>query len=488
MESLFFYLLRASVLMVLFYGIYRLFFAQNTFHAANRLTLLCMQLMITVLPLFRYNFLPKEDANVASNTSSVDYTTLIDNSLVLDRTSPEIPWTEILFGLFILGFLFTLFRYLIGLYQIIHIIRTSEKQMQGDRTILCVTDKIVSPFSWMRYVVITRAELLESHEAIIHHEKAHMQLHHSFDMILFDLFTAIFWFNPFSWLIRREMQSIHEYQADNHVLRQGVDTKQYQLLLIRKSAGEFKFALANNFRQRDLHKRIKMMKKSKTDQQMKWVYAMVLPALFLSMSLLSVPTLNAKTTLMQNDATLMPKETAMPIDTGVVEVRVIGYGKMDSTKMSNVPLVIVNGKKVTREELEGLQPDEIEAINVIKDKKDTEAYGEERREGVILIKTNKKIVDGDTSEVLFTRTTKGTVRIMMDKLTENTPVRVHQFSGSKPLIIIDGEKMAYDFKINSINPSEIESIEVLKNNSSIDFYGEEAKDGVIIITRKKKNK
>src|SRR5690606_13686848 len=151
-----------------------------------------------------------------------------------------------------------------------------------------------------------------------------MQLHHSFDMILFDLFTAIFWFNPFSWLIRREMQSIHEYQADNHVLRQGVDTKQYQLLLIRKSAGEFKFALANNFRQRDLHKRIKMMKKSRTDQQMKWVYAMVLPALFLSMTLLSVPTLNAKTTLMQNDATLMPKETAMPIDTGVVEVRVIG--------------------------------------------------------------------------------------------------------------------------------------------------------------------
>lgn len=481
MESLFFYLLRASVLMVLFYGIYRLFFAQNTFHAANRLTLLCMQLMITVLPLFRYNFLPKDDVNVASNTSSVNYTTLIDNSLVLDRTTPEITWTEILFGLFILGFLFTIFRYLIGLYQIIHIIRTSEKQMLGDRTILCVTDKIVSPFSWMRYVVITRAELSESHEAIIHHEKAHMQLHHSFDMILFDLFTAVFWFNPFSWLMRREMQSIHEYQADDHVLRQGVDTKQYQLLLIRKSAGEFKFALANNFRQRDLHKRIKMMKKSKTDQQMKWVYAMVLPALFLSMTLLSVPTLNAKTTLMQ-------KETTLPIDTGVVEVRVIGYGKMDSTTMSNVPLVIVNGKKVTGEELEGLQPDEIKAITVIKDKKDTEVYGEEGREGVILIKTNKKIVDGDTSEVLFTGTTKSTVRIMMDTLTENTPVRVHQFSGNKPLIIIDGEKMAYDFKINSINPSEIESIEVLKNNRSIDLYGEEAKDGVIIITRKKKNK
>lgn len=472
MESFLYYLLRASVLMVLFYGLYRFFFIHYTFHAANRFSLLWMMLMICVLPLFRYNFLPLQEPNAENSISSVDFAFLSDMSLVNDPSTLVLPWSEMLFISFVAGFLFTVVRYLIGLVQIVTIIRTSEKQTLADHTVLCVTDKSVSPFSWMRYVVITRAELSESHEAIIRHEKAHIQLHHSFDMILFDFFTAVFWFNPFSWLLRREMQSLHEYQADEEVLRQGVDAKQYQVLLIRKSAGEFKFALANNFRQRDLHKRIKMMKKNKTHRQMRWVYAMALPALFLGMTLLSAPTLNAK-------SPQAPKDTTLPVDTGKVHIQIVG------TSLKDKPLVFVDGQKATTEVYNELQPDEIESITVIKDKIETEVYGEDGRDGVIVIKTKKNGVDRDTSEIMFTGTTKGTVRVLIDTLNENSPLSLRHSSGNQPLIIVDGKKMTKDFKMTTIDSKEIESVSVLKGKSGVELYGEEAKEGVIIITKKK---
>jgi TonB-dependent SusC/RagA subfamily outer membrane receptor len=472
MESFLYYLLRASVLMVLFYGLYRLFFVHYTFHAANRFSLLWMQLMISVLPLFRYNFLPKQELNTENDISSVDFASLSDMPLVNDQSFFAIPWAEILFALFFAGFLFTVVRYLIGLVQIVSIIRTSEKQTLADHTVLCVTEKSVSPFSWMRYVVITRAELSESHEAIIRHEKAHIQLHHSFDMILFDFFTAVFWFNPFSWLLCREMQSLHEYQADEQVLHQGIDTKQYQILLIRKSAGEFKFALANNFRQRDLHKRIKMMKKNKTNRQMRWIYTMVLPALFLGMAVLSAPKLNAK-------ATEAPKDATLPVDSGKVHIQIVG------TSLKDNPLVFVDGQKATTEVYNDLQPDEIESISVLKDKQSIEMYGEEGRDGVIIIKTKKNGVDGDEPEVILTDTARGDVKVMIDALNENPPLRLRHSSGNQPIIIVDGKKMTKDFELTTIDSKEIESVTVLKDNKGVELYGEEGKEGVIIITKKK---
>jgi len=94
-------------------------------------------------------------------------------------------------------------------------------------------------------------------------------------------------------LLRREIQAIHEYQADQRVLDKGTNPKQYQLLLIRESVGVQKFALAHNFHRRDLHKRITMMMKNKTKNRMKWSYAAVLPTLFLAAVVLSIPKLNA---------------------------------------------------------------------------------------------------------------------------------------------------------------------------------------------------
>ena len=644
MELFLYWLLRASVLMALFYGLYKFFFANNTFHNANRCSLIFILVMISVLPLFRFNLIPEKKAEPVAGTFSMDFSSIPVTEFVETQPRVEIPWMHILIILFAIGFLFTFIRYLIGLSQIAVIIRNSEKQMLPDHTVLCVTDKNISPFSWMKYIVLSRRELSADNQAVIRHERAHIHLRHSVDMIFFDLFTCIFWFNPFSWLLRREIQSVHEYQADEKVLGQGIDSKQYQLLLIRKSVGEYKFALANNFRQRDLHKRITMMKKDKTNRHVKWNYTMVFPVLFLAMIALSVPKLNAKVVEKENNETdlvrekitvsgqvvdeagkpipmvavvnkvtvtktesdlkvilekgegesdemirvrikgqddvdettddaskvlvsgtvrdkqgvivgglvtikgtnkgtitdldgnfrikadigntlqfsminyktgeykvesagknnlvivLEPDENGKTADQGVTgspqnALTVVGVkttenlqGPVEKVTLRTVggkhPLYIVDGKTISEAEIQKINAEDIESISVLKNNSAIGMYGNKGKDGVILITTKKSNRDVLSIGTGTMDSLRGDVKNLIKRTQENSSQNLDQILENPPLIIVDGEKMSKDFELNSINPDEIQSMSVLKDKSAIEIYGEEGKNGVIIITKK----
>ena len=287
-----------------------------------------------------------------------------------------------------------------------------------------------------------------------------MSMNHSMDMILFDLFTIFFWFNPFSWLLKREIQTVHEYMADEQVLNNGIDAKQYQYLLICKSVGEHKFALANNFRERNLHKRITMMTKTKTSKRMKWNYVFALPVLFLAITALSAPKLNAKVVEPEppvkieivghnNDTTTIETDPQIKSET---KGEIKGITTIVKDGESRI-LYIYDGVKMSNEEIGKINPNNIADITVIKDKSAVEMYGEEGEDGVIII--NSKVAPKES---------------LIEK---------------KPLIIIDGEKMPLGFELNTIEPSDIESISVLKDGGALESYGEEGRNGVIVITRKK---
>ncbi|NCB26139.1 MAG: hypothetical protein EOM62_11805 [Bacteroidia bacterium] len=190
------------------------------------------------------------------------------------------------------------------------------------------------------------------------------------------------------------------------------------------------------------------------------------------MTVLSAPKLNAK-------ATEAPKDATLPVDSGKVHIQIVG------TSLKDNPLVFVDGQKATTEVYNDLQPDEIESISVLKDKQSIEMYGEEGRDGVIIIKTKKNGVDGDAPVVILTDTARGDVKIMIDALNENPPLRLRHSSGNQPIIIVDGKKMTKDFKLTTIDSKEIESVTVLKDNKGVELYGEDGKEGVIIITKKK---
>ncbi|MDD3556196.1 MAG: M56 family metallopeptidase [Proteiniphilum sp.] len=471
MESLLYYLLRASISMALLYGFYKLFLGKNTFHAINRFVLIAIALLTVLLPLCRFNFIPDLGRVTISDHSSWDLSDIpVSEFSSMTATQQLFPWRELLFVVFVVGFLIALVRYLIGFFQIIGIIRNSHKEKMNDGSTLCLSVKDIAPFSWMNYVVLHGKGVPEENRTIIQHEQAHIHLKHSFDMLFIDLFTSFFWFNPFSWLLRREIRSVHEYQADAQVLNEGVEIKQYQLLLIRKCVGEQKFALANNFLQRDLHKRIQMMMKKSSERQMKWRYTAALPLLFLVMVVLSVPKLNAsipdkaieqshEKAVKEGESIILSEDFA-EFSNGSLElgkVRIVA--KDDSiavaAKVGAQPLYIVDGKEVAS--LSEFDPEQIESIEVLKQHA-TDKFGERGKEGVIHI-TTKKVV-------------KKTIGFNED---------------DKPLLILDGEMQDAAFDLNSVSPGEIESMEVIKGKRATELFGDEGKNGVVVITRKKTN-
>ena len=126
-------------------------------------------------------------------------------------------------------------------------IRRGRRERLADGTVLVRIGRSVTPFSWCRYIVLSEKDLAENGDAIVLHEKAHLRLRHSVDLLLTDLAGCLQWFNPAMWLLRRELRAIHEYEADEAVLDSGVDAKHYQLLLIRKAAGGRWYSVANSF-------------------------------------------------------------------------------------------------------------------------------------------------------------------------------------------------------------------------------------------------
>lgn len=474
MEQFLYYLLRASVVMTLFYGFYKLLFGKNTFYRINRIVLILLTITACTIPIFRFSILPeKKQEPIITENITFDFSEI---PVVEYNAEPQIviPWLQILFVIFIVGLVFAITRYIIGLIQLRQIIQKSEKQTLADNSILCITEKDVLPFSWFQYIVLSHTDMNAENSAIINHERAHIHLLHSLDMIFFDLFTCVFWFNPFSWLLRREIQSVHEYQADEKVLQNGIDAKQYQLLLIRKSVGEHKFSLANNFRQRDLHKRIRMMTKNKTNKRMKWSYSVALPMLFMAIAVLSIPKLNAK---------IVEKEVENTIST--TEKITVSGQVVDEAGKAIVGVAILNSKDKsgTASDLNGnfvFETEKGATVSFIM------VNYKERKVTFNKSEKNFKVVlekgDGESKEMVTTQI-KGKNEVSGTRSTSERTIT--ELMEGKPLFVLDGTKIVES--VDNINTDNIKSISVLKGKAATVVYGEKAKNGVVVIITKDGN-
>ena len=132
-----------------------------------------------------------------------------------------------------------------------------------------------APYSFFHYIIINAADYEQLREPILTHEQAHIRMGHSWDLMLLQLVTVLQWFNPFVYLLGRNLKAVHEYEADCAVLNFGIDAKQYQLLLVTKAVGNRLQTIGNNLSHHSLKKRIKMMYQKKSNR---W---MMLKALFI---------------------------------------------------------------------------------------------------------------------------------------------------------------------------------------------------------------
>ena len=178
---------------------------------------------------------------------------------------PAFPWERLAGGVFLLGAAAVLLRTLWSLGCVARLIRSGRRERQTDGVVLVRSDRVAAPFSWGRYIVLPERGRGGT-EAILIHERAHLRLRHSLDLLAADLAGCLQWFNPAMWLLRREIRAIHEYEADEAVLASGVDARSYQLLLVRKAAGGRWYPVANSFNHSKLKKRITMMLRKKSSR------------------------------------------------------------------------------------------------------------------------------------------------------------------------------------------------------------------------------
>ena len=206
--------------------------------------------------------------------------TFFEPQIVGDEQEP-LTVVQFLFILYILGVLFFIAREFLSVIRLQMLLRKGHIETIDEGIKVIVLDEDIAPFSWFRYIVISSDDYNDHRREIITHEQAHILLHHSVDVAFCNLLVILQWFNPAAWLLKRELQNLHEFEADEAVINKGVNATQYQMLLIRKSVGERLFSMANCLNHNSLKKRITMMtiKKSNPWSRLKYLYVIPVAAI-----------------------------------------------------------------------------------------------------------------------------------------------------------------------------------------------------------------
>lgn len=272
------YILKSAVCLAIFYLFYRLLLSKETFHRFNRMALLGVMLLSCLLPLVKVTV--EQASPVNAQVMSMEDLLLMyqwNSEAVVEEGSRPFHWQEGLVLVYFVGLFFVIVRHLWSLGRMLYLIRHSRCERLDNGIRLVVHRRKLAPFSWMRYIVISETDLKESGHHILVHEMAHIHHRHSWDLLLIEACAWLQWFNPAIWLLKQELQNIHEYEADEEVLRQGINAKEYQMLLIKKAVGARLYSIANSFNHSSLKKRITMMIRKKSNPWARAKYLYVLP-------------------------------------------------------------------------------------------------------------------------------------------------------------------------------------------------------------------
>ena len=549
MGIFFVYILKSAICLALFYLFYRLLLSKETFHRFNRVALLGLLVMSCVVPLIEVG---TGAANVV-NRQFFTWEEMLMMAEVSSMTEEVVPptwsWREVLLLLYLVGIAFFFVRNLWSLARMFGLIDSCKKQRLDDDLWLFTHQKDITPFSWMKYIVLSEKDYAESGETILTHERAHIANRHSWDLLLADLCVFFQWFNPAAWLLKQELQNIHEYEADEWVINHGIDAKRYQLLLIKKAVGTRLYSMANNLNHSNLKKRITMMIKKKSNPWARMKYLYILPLATIAVAAFARPEISNEfdeissakvsdlASFMKADGekSLETPSVTTPAPQDSVFLVVDEMPEFPGGMQAMMEYLAQHVKYPSIAQKNGVQGRVITQFTVSKDGSITDAKvlrsvdpyldkealrvvsampkwkpgkqggkavatrftvpvvfrlnSDEPNEPIVVNAVGLK-VDGDVS--------MGVVNDVKEHLRKGGQAKINYTirntsSDSKmairgkenPLIVVDGvEKGVGADKLQAVNPQDIASIEVLKPANAIAKFGDNAKEGAIIITTK----
>ena len=289
METFFVYLVKSSVCILFYELFYRLFLRGETFHRLNRIVLLVSLILSLLLPLFdvsgwfatagQNRALPLTELTVSLQELVVEQKT----AALSDHNGMTV--SVVLFGIYLTGVVLLLLKNLFVFVYLNRLLKRCRREQTTDGQVYYRCPDQIGPFSWLGRVVLSSADDGALTSCILAHERAHVLLGHSLDLLLIELFLCFQWFNPAAWWLKKDLRLVHEYEADRYVLSSGFDACTYQLLLIRKSVGPKLYNMVHSFNNYSLKKRITMMMKRKSRfwTQAKSLYVLPLGGFVLSL-------------------------------------------------------------------------------------------------------------------------------------------------------------------------------------------------------------
>ncbi len=456
MKDIIFYFLKSGMWIGVFSMIYWLLLRRETFYKFNRFFLLFGLVVSFILPFCVYKYTIKLDITSFITPVATNEEVITDPGFVIS------PWI-ILIALHIAGALFLLFRHLRGAVKLRNLIVRNGFSKRSKTKIVYAQD-VDATFSIFNYIFIDSSLSISEIERkmIYEHECAHINQYHWVDLMIIHIVCIFQWFNPFVWIYLNSIKQNHEFLADQEVLKNGNSPAIYRAALINYTLKTPVFAFANAFAQYNKFKRIDMMKKEDSNPKKKWVVLLLVPALVAFLWFFAEPEYvfasNKKAQQMNLDFT---------INTEFDDV------VKDSVKSVSKVIVLKSDVKGEDSSISEKVSDEIN--DTIKDNVIVVGYGVQKK-------------DMDSKKYSTLRFQLNDTLPLTGKVSQ---IQVRSFSlndnnGERPLFIIDGKEID-ESCINKLDPKEIESLEVLKDKSSLKIYGTKGQNGVILVTTKRNN-
>ncbi|WP_369863406.1 TonB family protein [Heminiphilus faecis] len=285
------YSLLASTLLIVVWAVYKCVLANTGCFRFNRILLLSCITLAFVFPIFILNSfwvadIVENNVEIAFNPVDVAY---IANT-VLEQITPI--WDYIV-TLFLIGVIVMILYFLVSLVRLALFILKGEHIKQDDCRIILHRHNSVAPFAWCGYIMMPRRDWYEFGQMIVCHEKAHIECRHWIDLLFMQAAIIITWYCPAIWLLRNELHTLHEYEADSRVLASGVKRGEYQMFLIKKTVGARFATLSNCLNHSSLKKRITMMLSSKPTGKARVRAFVMVPAMALALIGLATPAVSA---------------------------------------------------------------------------------------------------------------------------------------------------------------------------------------------------
>lgn len=500
MGEFYVYSIKVAVCLTVFYLLYKSLLSRETFHRFNRATLLGMIALSLTLPAAHIH----TTGNASISKPMTNLSAMITKDVAVnDAQSTDLTLTQTLFLIYIIGVGVFLIRELQSLTSLLRLIRSGRHETAVEGFRLTIINRDISPFSWFNNVVISEKDFKERPHEILTHEYEHVRRLHSADILLCDALRIFQWFNPTAWLIKAEMQNVHEYEADEAVLRSGVCASDYQLLLIRKAVGERLYSMANNLNQYSIKKRIIMMMTKKSNKWSRAKLLVVLPVAAFAIAAFANEKVESVSNEIKKESNSLVKEMQDNVEKVAYTVRLPYKGQEQNTadehqkkitvktnskdslamkgrkddKVTEAyafkdPIITVDGKETNKEELSKLPSNDIESINVLKGDAAVKSYGDKGKNGVVEIRTKSNGSD-KAEEQTYKQPNMETKRMTKCEMVE----------AENKYIVVNGEHTDAT-ALKEVKPSDIKSIRVLNGAEAAAKYGKEAASGAIEVTKK----